>query len=61
MARAAADIQAIIDRVVQERQALRAAGAPRTELDANRQALVYWQLALTQLMAEEGLARRPAA
>ena len=61
MARAAADIQAIIDRVVQERQALRAAGAPRTELDANRHALVYWQLALTQLMAEEGLARRPAA
>jgi hypothetical protein len=61
MAGAAWEIQATIDQLVQERQALRAAGAPRPELDANRHALAYWQLALTQLMAREGLARRPAA
>ena len=58
---AASDIRSIIDKLVQERQALRAAGADRAALDANRHALAYWQLALTQHAVQERLERRSAA
>jgi hypothetical protein len=61
MAADASDIRAIIDQLVQERQALRRAGADRMTLDANRRALAYWQLALTQVTLRDALERRPAA
>ena len=50
------DIQTIIDRLVEERQTLRAANVEGPALDANRKALAYWQLALTRVMADEALA-----
>ena len=61
MAADASNIRAIIDQLVQERQALRTAGADRMTLDANRRALAYWQLALTQVSLRDALEGRPAA
>lgn len=61
MAAASSEIRAIIDTLVQERQSLRAGGADRSTLDANRRALAYWQLALTQAAARERLVAKPAA
>jgi len=56
MAAAQRDIRTIIDRLVEERQALRAAAADRATLDANRHALAYWQLELTRALAREAVA-----
>ena len=61
MAAGQSEIRTIIDQLVHERQTLRAAGADRATLDANRRALAYWQLALTQAAARERLAAKPAA
>ena len=61
MAPAHLDLRATIDRLVEERQALRATAADRPTLDANRQALVYWQLEFTRALARDGLARAAAA
>lgn len=55
------DITTIIDRLVEERQALRAAAADRGALDPNRAALAYWQLQLTRMFARDALARPAAA
>jgi len=55
------DITTIIDRLVEERQALRAAAADRGALDTNRAALAYWQLQLTRMFARDALARPAAA
>ena len=60
MAAALLDIRTIIDRLVEERQSLRAAAADRPTLDANRNALAYWQLELTRALARDGLARGSA-
>jgi hypothetical protein len=61
MAAAQLDIRTIIDRLVEERQGLRAAAADRATLDANRNALAYWQLELTRALARDALARTAAA
>jgi hypothetical protein len=61
MAAAQLDIRTIIDRLVEERQGLRAAAADRATLDANRNALAYWQLELTRALARDALARPAAA
>ena len=61
MAAAQLDIRTIIDRLVEERQGLRAAAADRATLDANRNALAYWQLELTPALARDALARTAAA
>ena len=55
------DITTIIDRLVEERQALRAAAADRASLDTNRTALAYWQLQLTRMFARDAVARAAAA
>jgi hypothetical protein len=61
VAAAPSEIRAIIDQLVQERQSLRASGADRPTLDANRRALAYWQLALTRSFAHDHLVEKPAA
>jgi hypothetical protein len=62
MAAAERDIRTIIDALVEERQALRAAATDRGALDANRTALAYWQLELTRALARDGRVQpRPAA
>ena len=55
------DIRTIIDRLVEERQSLRAAAADQATLDANRNALAYWQLELTRALARDALKRPDAA
>jgi hypothetical protein len=61
MAPAHLDLRATIDRLVEERQALRAAAADRATLDANRRVLVDCQLEFTRAVARDGLARATAA
>ena len=41
-------IRAVLESLVQERQALRRVGADRAALEANRLAIVYWQHALAE-------------
>jgi len=55
------DIRTIIDRLVEERQSLRATAADQATLDANRNALAYWQLELTRALARDAVARPDAA
>jgi hypothetical protein len=55
------NLRAAIDRLVEERQALRAAAADRATLDENRRALVDCQLEFTRALARDGLARASAA
>ena len=61
MAVASGDIRGIIDRLVVERQSLRADGGDLAQLHANRLALAYWQLQLSRALAAEALAREPAS
>jgi hypothetical protein len=42
------DIRRIIDRLVEERQSLRATSADAATLHANREALAYWQRELSR-------------
>jgi hypothetical protein len=53
---AVSEIQAIIDYLVQERQTLRDRGGGKEALDANREALVYWQREIGQVAARLALA-----
>jgi hypothetical protein len=55
------DIRRIIDRLVQERQSLRASEADAAALHANREALAYWQLELSRTLAREAAAAQSAA
>ena len=51
-------IRAVLESLVQERQALRRAGADQAALEANRIAIVYWQHALAERLSLRP--RRPA-
>jgi hypothetical protein len=55
------DIRRIIDRLVQERQSLRATQSEGAVLHANREALAYWQLELSRTLAREAVAAQSAA
>jgi hypothetical protein len=55
------DIRRIIDRLVQERQSLRATEADGAMLRANAEALGYWQLELSRKQVREAAAAQPGA
>ena len=55
------DIRRIIDRLVQERQALRSGEADGAALHANREALAYWQLELSRTLVREAVDAQSAA
>jgi hypothetical protein len=61
MSVASGDIRGIIDRLVVERQSLRADGGDLAALHANRLALAYWQLQLTRALAAEAPTGNAAA
>jgi hypothetical protein len=53
-----AEAQRIIDYLVQERQTLRRVGADVRALEANREALAYWQRELGRAAAHSALSAR---
>ena len=55
------DIQTIIDKLVEQRQSLRAAAADPAILEANRHALAYWHLEFTRALARDANAQQAAA
>jgi len=52
---ASTEIRAIIDKLVEERQRLRAGNEDAQLLNANRLALAYWQLELSRTLSSEAL------
>jgi hypothetical protein len=48
------DVRAILYQLVSQRQQLRAAGATRPALEANRLAIVYWQARLGKILGAAG-------
>jgi len=54
------DVRRIIDRLVEQRQSLRATSADAATLHANREGIAYWQRELSRALAHEAAATQSA-